>query len=629
MSRPLDRLFSRLDASYRDETYFVRMKARLLAGLCLLVIVFIPLNVLKLLAVEPPFLGVRLGMNLIFLTAAASSLWWASKGKLQAAGNGISLIALIPVHAVLFLIPEFHEPLSAGISLFGYDLVCLLIALVFASRPIAFLLLTVIVVTQVWFHWAVLGDQPVVGSMSFTAATLLRDGLIITGFVFCLGITLSVLLETAHRRSEEALEETRATNLNLERLVSERTAELHAARERAEQASRAKGDFLANMSHEIRTPLHAIIAASELLVHRSDLHPEAADKARIIEESGELLLKQIGDILDLSKIESGHIELENTPFELRRLMAECLEIVAPQAQAAGVQMESRADPTLASGYIGDGFRLRQVLLNLLSNAIKFTPAGGLVQLNVSCAVKSSLPQLLFEVKDQGVGMDAAVLERVFRRFVQADSTTTRHHGGTGLGLPIAMLLVERMGGRLEAQSTPGKGSSFFFTLALEVAGENLLPEQCIHRPAPVQGCELEVLVADDNATNRKIIGLQLEKLGCRYAMATDGLEVLAALKSGPLPDMILMDCEMPNLDGLETTRRLRSWAKADGATELQRVAARLPVIALSAATSPEQQALCMEAGMNDFLAKPMRLASLHRQLQKISLARSMHNPPPC
>lgn len=618
MRPPLDKLCSRLDAAYKDTPYLVRMKARLLAALCLIIIVFVPLNLLKLLAVEPPFLGIRMGLNLIFLIAAASSLLWLSRGKLQTAGNGIALLALIPIHAVLLIVPEFREPLAAGISLFGYDLVCLLIALVFASRRIAFLLLAVIVGTQLWFHWTILGGQPVVGSLDFAAATLLRDGLIITCFVFCLGITLSVLLETAHRRSEEALEETQATNANLERLVSERTVELHSARERAEQASRAKGDFLANMSHEIRTPLHAIIAASELLVHRRDLSPEAADKARIIVESGELLLKQIGDILDLSKIESGHVELESEPFDLQRLMKECLEIVAPQAEAIGVLLESRADSALAPGYVGDSFRLRQVLLNLLSNAIKFTPAGGLVVLRVSLVSSTLSPRLLFEVADNGAGMDAAALERVFGRFAQADTATTRHHGGTGLGLPISLHLVEMMGGRLEAESTPGVGSRFYFTLPMEVALEESLSEAHPQAESLLQQFDLSVLVADDNPTNRKIIGLQLEKLGCRFTVASDGLELLASLASGPLPDLILMDCEMPNLDGLEATRRLRSWGQIDGVTEHQRAAARLPVIALSAATSPEEQALCLDAGMNEFIAKPMRLTNLQPVLQKIS-----------
>jgi CheY-like chemotaxis protein len=367
------------------------------------------------------------------------------------------------------------------------------------------------------------------------------------------------------------------------------------------------------MSHEIRTPLNGIIASSDLLLRRSDLPPDAAEHVRLVAESGDLLLKLLGDILDFTKVEAGQLTLEKHSFDLAATVADTLALVAPKAAAGGVHLGHTLAPGIALHREGDSYRLRQVLLNLIANAVKFTPAGGHVQLGVSAPTPATLR---FEVHDTGIGIDADALTRIFERFTQADSSTTRRFGGSGLGLAICSHLVRLMGGTLEVQSRPAQGSLFTLTLAFPAAAAP--PATTVLTP-PEAPLSLRVLVAEDNAVNQKIVASQLTRLGCTFTLAGHGEEVLAALEREPLPDVILMDCHMPLLDGWETTRRIRSWASA--ATAHHQTAARLPIIALTAASLPEEQARCVEAGMTQFLAKPLKLAELQRTLQPYAAAR--------
>jgi signal transduction histidine kinase/CheY-like chemotaxis protein len=607
MPSPFSAFFRQLDSAYRDQTYFLGMKARLLAAFDLLFLVFVPLNIAKVLWLQPPLIGLRIGLNLCFALAAVLSLREARAGRLERAGNVLVIVALAPIHLLAFFIPA-PQPVGAAIQLFITDLVLLLFALIFASRGVAFIALAVIVASHVFFHLHALAARPILGSLEFAADTILHEGLITFGFVFCLGLMLVTMIEAAHRRSEEALRETRLLNENLERLVAERTRELEVATERANEASRAKGEFLANMSHEIRTPLNGIIASADLLQHRADLPSDAAWQARLIAESGELLMRLIGGVLDLSKIEAGQLELEKQPFDLAALAADCVGLLSARAAQGGVQLAVELASELATHFEGDGYRLRQVLLNLLSNAIKFTPSGGAARLVIAPAGG----EVRFEVRDTGIGMDESTCRGLFQRFRQADSSTTRRYGGTGLGLAISHRLVELMGGRLEVESAPDRGAVFFFTLPLHAIA--VAP---VVSNAPTDArLDLHVLVAEDNAINRRVLAAQLEKLGCRCTMAVDGGEALAILQGRPpLPDVILMDCDMPNLDGWEATRRLRAWATAPSASPLQQSAAALPVIALTAVTLPEDRARCFEAGMTDYISKPIKLASLQRVLE--------------
>jgi CheY-like chemotaxis protein len=253
-----------------------------------------------------------------------------------------------------------------------------------------------------------------------------------------------------------------------------------------------------------------------------------------------------------------------------------------------------------------------VLLNLLANAVKFTPTGGRVELHVTCAAPPGNPvQVKFTVRDNGIGMDEAARTRVFERFAQADSSTTRRYGGSGLGLSISARLVELMGGRLELESAPGRGSVFHFTIPL-APGLRSPGGESAHSPA-LLNLNLKVLVAEDNAINSRIILTQLQHLGCSPTHVTDGVEVLTRLEQGLRPDVILMDCHMPKLDGWETTRRIRAWATEPPGVRWD--ASVLPIIALTAATQPEERARCLESGMDGFIAKPVRLADLQDALQ--------------
>jgi signal transduction histidine kinase len=520
----------------------------------------------------------------------------------------------VPTHLLALLPHTYHQPLSTGIQLVAYDLVFLLLAVVFASRRVAIALFTVIIAGTLLYYFNVLRGAPQIGSQAFAADTLLRDGLIALSFVFTLGITLVQMIETAHDRSEESLRQTRTLNENLEQLVSERTRDLAAATHRATEASRAKSEFLANMSHEIRTPLNGIIASADLLLRHPHVPAEAGEHVRLVAESGDLLLRLLGDILDLSKIEAGQLALEKHAFNPAALVADTVALVAPKATAGDILLTTSVAPSLPAYLEGDSYRLRQVLLNLISNATKFTPAGGRVTVTVSDPTPSAEPRTLrFEVRDTGIGIDAPALARIFERFTQADSSTTRRFGGSGLGLAISSHLVQLMGGTLQVQSTPGQGAQFYFTLTLPTAAA---PQPAAAAPSTEPRLSLRVLVAEDNPVNQKIIASQLTRLGCTFTLVGHGEEVLAALERDPLPDVILMDCHMPVLDGWATTSRIRAWTGAPIPTHA--AAAVLPIIALTAAALPEEQARCLAAGMNQFLSKPVKLAELHRMLRPFS-----------
>jgi signal transduction histidine kinase/CheY-like chemotaxis protein len=610
LSRYYAAFFAHIDGVYGSRSYFARLKARLLAAFTLLLVVWVPLNVIKMIWVQPPEIPRRVLINAFILAGALLALYLVRRGRLERAGDGLALALIVPTHAVLLLAPSFHEPLSVAIQMFAFDLVFLLLTLVFASRGVALLMLSIVVSAQVWLHLHVLHHDPIPGSLGFSADTLLRDGLFAVGFVFVLGLTLTEMIRAAQARSDEALRETQAVNANLERLVSQRTRELEGASLRAQESSRAKGEFLANMSHEIRTPLNGIIGSSDLLRTRADLSPAAAEHARIIADSGDLLLKLLSDILDFSKIEAGQLSLEQRSIQLRAVVADTVALLEQPAAAAGVTLRFDVATELPTHVVGDPYRIRQVLLNLAANALKFTPAGGRVDVAVRSVAPMANPvPLTFEVTDTGIGMDPDTQRRVFERFSQADTSTTRRFGGTGLGLAISSHLVRLMGGRLEVESVEGQGSRFYFTLDLASA---IAPETQAAAIGSVEPLGLNVLMVEDNEVNRSLLRAQLTQLGCRAIMANDGTQALAALASGPLPDVILMDCHMPNLDGWEATRRLRRWA-ADP-DPIRRQVAAIPIVALTAAALPEERQRCLDAGMNEFLSKPVKLAELRAVL---------------
>jgi signal transduction histidine kinase/ActR/RegA family two-component response regulator len=377
-------------------------------------------------------------------------------------------------------------------------------------------------------------------------------------------------------------------------------AESHAAA--AESASRAKAAFLAMMSHEIRTPMNGMLGVADLLRTMSP-DPEQKKLLDILSGSGDSLLRIINDILDFSKIEAERLELRPRPFEIRGLLAELEALLTLQARGKQVRFVLEADPNLPMALNGDRQRLSQVMLNLGNNAVKFTDHGEVRMIVRLLENAGGRVRIEFTVRDTGIGMDGGALEQLFTPFTQL--AESRHHrgGGTGLGLVISQRLVNFMGGRITVQSEPGQGSAFSFVIELPTA--EMTGATTIN--AVMRTERLSVLVAEDNAINQTIIDAMLRQLGHRITLVGNGREVLDALARADF-DLVLMDCNMPEMDGIEATRRLR----ASGLRN-----ATIPIIALTANAMEGDRERCLAAGMDDFVAKPVTMATLRAAIDRL------------
>lgn len=406
---------------------------------------------------------------------------------------------------------------------------------------------------------------------------------------------------------------------------------LQRSRREAELTAQAKSDFLAMMSHEMRTPLNGIIGMTAVLLSRN-LSEQDRDCVETIRHSGEVLMAVIDDVLDLSKIEAGRLQLECVELDVARVIGEAMQVVQTAAARKQLKLVTSIERDVPKVICGDGVRLRQILLNLLSNAIKFTPAG---KIELRAGVKplgDSAHELFFSVSDEGIGISEAEQRNLFQPFSQAAAHISRQFGGTGLGLTICRMLVELMGGKIGVTSRLGEGSCFWFTIQA-LRSEQSRPESALWNGSeqafqslslvcgesagasgfpvrssdPVEAAKrFRLLLVDDNLINQKVALLMLKKLGYQADVAKNGQEALHAFSERQY-DLVLMDCIMPELDGLEATRILRSKGG---------YAATVPVIAMTANAFIEDREACLAAGMSDYLSKPVRESELRGKLER-------------
>lgn len=418
----------------------------------------------------------------------------------------------------------------------------------------------------------------------------------------------------------------------LEKQVARDREKIQAARRKAEAADHAKSEFLANMSHEIRTPMNGVLGMAELLL-MTEVNAVQKNYAQTILQSGNALLTIINDILDFSKINDGKLELDSAPFSLRSLVGDVTALVQPTTDAKGLEFTSRIHPKLPEQFVGDAGRLRQILVNFVGNAVKFTDEGH-VTINITGTTDSNLSQIRIEVEDTGIGIPEDRLSAIFEKFNQVDNTGSREFEGTGLGLTICRMLVEKMGGSIQVESTLGHGSSFAFEIELPVytgagtdctsvtktsdtklgASEKAIPSAFeTEREFPRLGNSLEgdhsghrVLVVEDNTVNQKVIGAFLESLNISFTIVENGHQALVFLDEHQ-PDLVFMDMSMPVMNGIDATAEIRRCEETTGRHTI--------VVGLTANAIKGDREKCIAAGMDDYLSKPIDLAKLDACLQ--------------
>jgi len=460
-----------------------------------------------------------------------------------------------------------------------------------------------------WIRWA---SQPV-KSQENQGNTLAYNGVI-------LDITQRKHAEDELQKAKEAVEDANKKLLKVNQQLEDSISEAKRYASEAEKATKAKSEFLAMMSHEIRTPMNSIIGFADLL-EDTNLDKEQSEMTKTIHSSAEALLFIINDILDFSKIESGAIELEKHPFDVKKCLNDIKVLLEPKAKNKNLKFEFDLRNSPDKFIQGDITRLRQILMNLLSNALKFTSQGKVLTRVETLEKRDKDCLLRFTVEDTGIGMTEEQIDRLFKPFSQADSSTTRKYGGTGLGLAISKKLTELMNGKIWVKSKAGLGSSFYLEIPFELCEESDSSKNssATEKPASfnykgmAEKYPLKILVADDNETNRKVIELYLKKMGYKPSFAKTGLEVLKAIEREEL-DVVLMDIQMPEMDGIKATEIIREQEKSKNSKAIQ-------IIALTASAMEGDQEKCLDAGMNSYLSKPIKIENLSKALKDCAQSR--------